>query len=366
MKQATPQRNQRSDKARPATGRTSTRKKSRIRRPSGTAAAPRSIRWLLVSSFVCGFLGLALLLLVAAPQLQALHAWLAMAASFAPYGALLWLLSVVLALAGARGRTRLVAAPLALGLALHLGVLRAYLPAAQAPRVPGSTSVSVLALNLRFGLADLDQLRDDAERHHPDVVVLSEVTRADAKVFRRAGWTRLLPYQAGTAGTDYDTATGTGDARGTLILSRYPLSQRDDAPDTRFTDFSVRVAVPDAPFTLLAAHPANPVHGLDAWLDDANAVTALALRHQDGPLVVAGDLNATAEHLTLRELSAKAGLRSMTGGWQPTFPADAWYPPLIQIDHVLASGQFTSTGSRTIRVAGTDHLGLLVDLALAP
>ncbi|MGC3992945.1 MAG: endonuclease/exonuclease/phosphatase family protein [Propionicimonas sp.] len=363
----TTRRNQRSSRSRPVAGRAPAHTSGTARPgPRGSATPPRSIRWLLGCVMGFGFVGLALLILVVAPQLQALHMVLAMAASFAPYGAAAWLLSLVLALVAARGRTRLVAAPLALGLALHTGVLAAYLPSAETPPVAGSTPVSVLALNLRFGLADLDELREDVERSTPDVVVLTEVTRSDAKTLSRTAWTRLLPYQAGTAGTDYQASTGTGDARGTMVLSRYPLSHRDDATGTRFTDFSIRVALPDAPFTLLAAHPANPTHGLESWLGDADAVTALALRHQGGPLVVAGDLNATAEHLTLRELTAKAGLRSMTGGWNPTYPADEWYPPLLQIDHVLASEQVTPTGFRTVRVAGTDHLGLLVDLSIAP
>jgi endonuclease/exonuclease/phosphatase (EEP) superfamily protein YafD len=136
---------------------------------------------------------------------------------------------------------------------------------------------------------------------------------------------------------------------------------------TLFTNLAVRVAVPDHPFVLIGAHPANPEHGLDRWLRDGQALAELASAHTGEPLVVAGDLNATAEHLTLRELKARAGLTDTAtgGGWHPTFPANAWYPPLIQIDHVLVSSAFSTTAIETFRVAGTDHSGLMVGLAFS-
>ncbi len=334
---------------------------------NGTDASPRSIRWLLWLATPFALVGLGLLLLVAAPQLQAQHQWLAMAASFAPYGWLAWLVAVVLALSGARGRTRLLVAPLALGLAWHTGVLVPYLPGPAHATASGATSLTVMELNLRWGLADLDQLADEVDRRHPDVVVLAEVTRSDAKAFARKPWSALLPYRTGTAGDDYSTTTWTGDARGTMALSPHPITLLDSTDDTLFSNFAVRLDLPDHPLTLIAAHPANPEHGLDRWLDDGASLTRLALEHSGGPLVLAGDLNATAEHLTLRELVAKAGLDDAGAGegWHPTFPADTWYPPLIQIDHVLVSKGISTTAYQTFRVDGTDHLGLLVTLALS-
>jgi endonuclease/exonuclease/phosphatase (EEP) superfamily protein YafD len=321
----------------------------------------------LVSAGVFAAIGVLMLVLYAAPELQGRHEWLAMAASFAPYGWLAWLAALVLALAGARGRSRLVAATLALGLAWHTGVLVPYLPeptrAAAGPKV----SVSVLELNLRYGLADLTALADRVREHRPDVLVLPEATAATERTLRHAAWSKDFPYLVGTAGNDYDKAKGIGDPRGTLVASRYPVSELDASDGTIFSNFAVRLELPGRAVTLIAAHPANPEHGVDTWLRDAESLTRLAMHYSPGPVVLAGDLNATAEHLTLRELKAKAGLAdTVVGqGWRPTFPADAWYPPLIQIDHVLVSAQFTATGYRTLRIPGTDHLGLLVQLSLS-
>ena len=336
------------------------------RTPAGSAG-PRSVRWLLWAAGICATPALLLLVLYLAPELQARHAWLAMAASFAPYGWPAWLAAVVFALLGARGRTRLVAAPLGLALAWHTAVLVPYLPSPDRAVAASRSSVTVLELNLKFGLADLDALARQVRSGRPDVLVLAEATRSDEKALARKSWSQDFPYLLGTAGHDYDPVTGFGDSRGTLVLSRHPVTVLDYAEGTSLTNLAVRVELPGHPFTLVAAHPANPEHGVDTWVADAEGVTRLALQHAGGPLVVAGDLNATGEHLTLRELAAKAGLTDTAAGqgWHPTFPADAWYPPLIQIDHVLASSDFRTTRYRTVRVPGTDHLGLLVTLAVS-
>ena len=339
-------------------------KKPSSPRTSSTEPSP-SIRPLLWAAGTSALVGLVLLVLVAAPELQAKHQLLAMAASFAPYGWLAWCASVLLALIGARGRTRLVLAPLALGLVWHTGILVPYLPAPDPAEATGSgdPSLTVLTLNLHWGEADLSAVATTIEREDPDAVVLVEVTRSNLAVFERPRWKALLPYRVGTAGDDYNPDAVDADPPGTMILSPYPVTELARA-DTTFSNFAVRLDLPERPVTVIAAHPANPSHGLSTWLDDARALEQLALDHASGSLVVAGDLNATAEHLTLRELRAKAGLTDAGAGtgWHPTFPADAWYPPLIEIDHVLFSQDFRAVCYQTLRVADTDHLGLLVEL----
>lgn len=316
-------------------------------------------RGLLIAAAACSVPALLTLALYLFPELQAGGTWLAMAAAFVPYGWLAWLAATVLALLGTRGRARLFVAPLALGLAWHCGTLAPYLPATTAG--PAGDRVTLLALNLQFGEADLSGLADRVGATEADVVVLTEVTRSSVAAVSRGSWARRFPYRSGTAGED-----GANDARGTMVLSRHPLTELGSAKGTTFSNLALRVRLPGRPFTLVAAHPANPPRGLDGWLGDADAVTRLAIAHGGGPLVVAGDLNATAEHLTLRRLQARAGLaNTATGrGWHPTYPADAWFPPLIAIDHVLASPEFRTSTFRTVRVEGTDHLGLLVGLRL--
>jgi len=307
--------------------------------------------------------GLALLLLVVAPDLQARNQFLAMSASFAPYGWILWLVAVVVGLASTR--RLLVVVPLAVGLAAHSFLLLPYLPGAPSAVAGQRATVGVLELNLNVGLADTEQLAAQIDQRRPDVVVLAEVTDSTLKTLNTKAWRTRMPYRLGTSDASADPATGYEGAGGTLVLSRFALTDLGQALDTTYTNLAVRVAMPEHPFVLVGAHPVNPEHGISSWLQDGQSLAQLASAHTSEPLVVAGDLNATAEHLTLRELKARAGLTdTATGrGWHPTYPADAWYPPLIQIDHVLVSSAFTTTGLDTFAVSGTDHRGLMVQLA---
>lgn len=309
-------------------------------------------------------LGLGLLILSLAPELQARHQWLAMAASFFPYGWFAWLAAGFITVASTRGRGRFLVLPLALGLAVHTVALFPYVPDPASAVASEESTLTVLALNLRFGQADLAALADEVERSAPDVVVLTEVTASSTATFSQRRWRKRLPYRAGTAGRDF--ADGAGDASGTLVLSRLPVVEVGRTDDTSFTNLAVRFELGGRRVVLVAAHPANPTHSLRGWLRDGQAVANLARAHTDGPLLVAGDLNATAEHLTLRTLIARTGLGDTASGqgWHPTYPANRWFPPLIGIDHVLASREFQTIGYRTVKVAGTDHLGLLVRLGL--
>ena len=325
--------------------------------------SPARKLWLAVSTALA-LAGAALMLLVLVPDLQSRHQWLAMATSFAPYGWTCWLIAVLVAATATR--QRLLVLPLVVGLAAHTFLLLPYLPVATPPTAAQNSTLGVLELNLNYGQANTGELFAEVDRRRPDVVVLAEVTTSNRQVFDGKAWRQRLPYRLGTAGADGNPAAGYGDAGGTMILSRYPLKELGRAKDTAYTNFAARVALPDHPFVLVAAHPGNPDYGIGRWLHDGQALAQLAVGHTAEPLVVAGDLNATAEHLTLRELMARAHLSdTATGqGWHPTFPADTWFPALIQIDHVLVSSEFTTTAFDTFAVAGTDHRGLGVRLAL--
>ncbi len=319
----------------------------------------------IVVTTLFGLAGLALLLLCLAPDLQARSQHLAMAASFAPYGWFCWLVALLVGLLSAT--RRLAVLPLALGLAVHSFLLLPYLPGAPSALAGQSATLGVLELNLHYGLADTTRLAAEVDRRRPDVVVLAEVTDSTLKALTTKAWLARMPHRLGTTGADANPATGVGHAGGTMILSRFALTDLGRARNTESTNLAVRVAMPEHPFVLIGAHPANPEYGLSRWLQDGQSLAELASAHASEPLVVAGDLNATAEHLTLRELKARAGLTdTATGrGWHPTYPADGWYPPLIQIDHVLVSSAFTTSGLETFTVPGTDHRGLMVQLAVS-
>jgi len=318
-----------------------------------------------VVAMALGAIGAALLVLAFFPDVQRLHRYLALAAAFAPYGVLLWPIAAIIALAAARGRARLLTLPLLVGLVGSIVVVAPYLPVSASARVDERTDVTVLALNMRFGRADLAELHRVVAAERPDLVVLTEATAHDDAAFSQPEWLTLLPYRLGSPGHDWDPATGAGDPSGTLILARVPVMAPPTDPGAGKT-VAARVDLAGLQVTVVAGHPVNPTARVADWQSDADVLTQLARAHADGPLIVAGDLNATAEQVTLRDLQAATGVTdtSVGWGWHPTFPANQWFPPLVQIDHVLVSHHFRSTGFGTFRVADTDHLGVMARLTV--
>jgi endonuclease/exonuclease/phosphatase family metal-dependent hydrolase len=63
--------------------------------------------------------------------------------------------------------------------------------------------------------------------------------------------------------------------------------------------------------------------------------------------------------------SYRDGATQQGAGYLATYPADVWFPPIIGIDHVLLS-RAQSAHIATVRVAGSDHRGLLATIRLDP
>lgn len=118
---------------------------------------------------------------------------------------------------------------------------------------------------------------------------------------------------------------------------------------------------------LLGTHPLSPSTEERAGLRDAQLGFARDWSAESGGRrIVAGDLNATPWSLPFRRLlDGGALVNSQRGyGLELTFPTDS--TPLVQvpIDHVLYSDGFTVVDRRLGPPLGSDHLPVVVDLAL--
>jgi endonuclease/exonuclease/phosphatase (EEP) superfamily protein YafD len=121
--------------------------------------------------------------------------------------------------------------------------------------------------------------------------------------------------------------------------------------------------------TLVAVHTTAPTDP-HRWLADLGELRD-AVRAQP-PDLMAGDLNATADHAPMRDLLGE-GLRDsaeLDDRWRPTWPADhrgagptRLLPPVAPIDHVLVGPRLTAVGTATVHVAGTDHLAVVARVA---
>lgn len=335
---------------------------------SGTGAAPARAAWdSTPSRRVVPGAATTLALLALVPALAATllrlvgptdDTW-ALAASFVPYGQLGYPLALVLLLVAlVRARRRRVLGVLALVVVALSGLHLAWTLPLFVPdhRPVVGPSFTVLSQNVQNGGIDVAELT--AVARDVDVVVLLETTPGFVRALQSPAWEAEFPYALGDV---------SGPQANTSVYSRFPLSQSRDYGHDAFTQWVTTVSVPGrAPVRLVAAHPCNPYCGRGLFAADHAALEQTVRANLGSPLVVAGDLNAVDDHAPLVRLRAD-GMRSATdlvgAGWVPTYPADRAFPPLFGIDHVLVNAQLTATSQRTVSLAGTDHLGLVVTIA---
>ena len=285
---------------------------------------------------------------------------LAMGTSFSDYGLGGYLISTGAAALSFGARRRPL--PLFVGVtALGLGAVHASWIAPRfrgRVRKPTGRSVTILSQNLELGHADPASLVEAAQT--ADVVVLVEVTAPAVAALQARGWSDRFPHAT--------PATLPSDgAAGTAVFSRFPLTSVRALDGLVHQTWQVGITVPGVgAIELLAVHPVRPYRGRTGWRAEQDRLRALLPR--DPRTVVAGDFNAVDSHRPIRDLRA-AGFRSSTelagAGWQPTFPANTVLPAMIEIDHVLLAPGLTATRSATIRVDGTDHLGVITQIGSA-
>ncbi len=288
--------------------------------------------------------------------------------AFTPYAVPLYALAaLVLGVAWwrAAGRRRTTARLLTLAVGLPLAVhlvwaAGPYVGPGTAPAERGST-FRVLTANLRLGRADPARVVRAAVEHRVDVLVLEEVTPTALAGMRAAGLGAAFGHRAGRP------ADG---AAGTVVLSRRPI--RHVRPlGTGLGGYRMEVRVPGGEVTLLAVHVRPPDAQARGWAADLSTVRGWAVG-EDGPTVIAGDFNATPDHVAMRDLRGRGFDDAATqarSGWQPTWPSSGAesvlgvpLPPLLQVDHVLVNAALRATRTESISLPGTDHRALLAIL----
>jgi len=219
-------------------------------------------------------------------------------------------------------------------------------------RPAASTGFTLLSLNLKAGMGDLDQLVTQAAQ--ADVVVLVESTPDALLALKQYDWDQRFPYSIG----DIDQLV-----TNSTVFSRYPLSHTASLPNSSFQQWITSVEVPElGAVRLMAVHPCNPYCGDNLWASEHDSLADIAQPNLGGPLIMVGDFNAVDDHGPMRRLK-QMGLESVTDilgkGWLPTYPANTAMPPLLAIDHILINSQLTATSLEAFKVANTDHLGLI-------
>jgi endonuclease/exonuclease/phosphatase (EEP) superfamily protein YafD len=258
-----------------------------------------------------------------------------------------WWLAVVLAV------------PALILVAWQLPPLRPGLSTGHGQRAPGPV-LRVLTLNVKGGAADADAITASVAALEVDIFVVQELTAGLVSRLARSGLGDILPQ------SDLDPREG---SRGTGLWARWPLTPLTPVAGIRAATPRARIDPPGGlSVTVTAVHPVAPVADQEyRWRRELGLIQA-ALAGTTGPQLAAGDFNATRDHRAFRTLlrsgfvdcADAARQRSWPG---LTWPADRRFPPLMRLDHVLASrGGVLVHEARTVRLPGTDHLGVLAVL----
>ena len=231
------------------------------------------------------------------------------------------------------------------------------LVAAVAPRAfPDSrpngvgTEVRVMSVNMLFGQADASAIVKAVRDNQVDVLSLQELTTQAVVALDRAGLRTLLPNRVFQAET---TALGSG------IASRYPVTAKTLTPPATMRQPGALVDLPGRQdIEVVAVHTMPPVvtRGPETWQRE---LAGLPDRDLNGvPRVLAGDFNATLDHVGLRRLllNGYVDAADETGaGLIPTWPSGTYWPPPVTIDHVLVDNRCPVDTYDVLDIPGTDH-----------
>jgi endonuclease/exonuclease/phosphatase (EEP) superfamily protein YafD len=319
----------------------------RLRESLSPRRRPRWQRRILIAATALVVIGTAGIVL---HSIEPEQSWLLGLAAFSPYLMLSTLLAVVL-LAVVR---YWIGVAMAIALLVGAGSTQIRLYVAEtAPRL--GVSVSTMTSNLKLGGGNPQRVVEAVRSDHVAVLMLEELTPQEQVRLIEAGLDQLLPYHV---------SDPRGEAAGTGLWSRYPLTDEATRTDFKFAFVSARVAIPGlaTPPVVVATHMAGPWPSATDWSRDiARLPEVLKALDSAGPALVGGDFNASPDVAQFRHvLSAGfADAAEQAGaGMTRTFPADASYPPLIAIDHVLTRGA-VATSAKTVEIPGSDHRALV-------
>lgn len=248
----------------------------------------------------------------------------------------------------------------AVAVATTVAAIAVQVPLFRRTKAPSGTALRFLSANLRYGRADAEAVVRYAEAS-ADIVALQELTPSALARLEAAGLDRMFPHRALR---EMDEPGGVG------LWSRHPISdvRIDDGFWLGMLAADVHAPGAPAPTRVLTVHLSAPwPDPLQGWRDDLARLAGTLLtaaRASTGPVLLAGDLNATPDMREFRRLLRQgyqdAGAQAGAGVVR-THPSDIVAPPVFAVDHILTRG-YVATSLRTLQVPGSDHRALLAQL----
>lgn len=262
------------------------------------------------------------------------------------------------------------------GRALRAARLRRYAITAVAPlpmlaRTPGppapttGPTLSILATNVERTQRDAEAQARAVLDVHADIACVIEATETTVAALDRAGLAGRLPYRS----SDQDPGWF-----GSLIASRHPILARWTGDLGGRPGHWVDLDVSGVAVRVAAVHTQAPIFDRDVslWHSTIAATAALA-DTAPGPVVLAGDWNATGGHGSFRGALGTHDLADAQARrghwWWPTWPVDhpvagLPIPPVLALDHVVVSSDIEVRGVERLAIPACDHQAVRAALRL--
>jgi endonuclease/exonuclease/phosphatase (EEP) superfamily protein YafD len=280
-------------------------------------------------------------------------------AALAPVGVAPAVAGVAVAAVSSWWLALVLAVPALILVAWQFPPLRPGLSTGRGERAPGPV-LRVLTLNVKGGAADAEAITASVAALEVDILVVQELTAGLVPRLALSGLNDILPQ------SHLDPREG---SRGTGLWARWPMTPLAPVAGMLAATPRARVDRPGGPsVTVTAVHPVAPVADQEhRWRQELGLIQA-ALASTTGPQLAAGDFNASRDHRAFRTLLRSGFVDCADAARQRTWPGLTWptdrhFPPLMRLDHVLAPRDGVLVHeARTVRVPGTDHLGVLAVL----
>jgi len=262
---------------------------------------------------------------------------------------------VLLVLVAWRRQWTACAALVAAG-AISAAAVLPYLPLGFGPKAEAATdapALKVLSVNVSFRQFSARRLLEIIREASPDVLVVEELTPHAETVL--AGLDTEFPY------TQKFPAEG---AYGIGLWSRLPIESSATIALGRVPAIEARLQGPGGPFTVIGVHLRAPVTARRAAArnQELNELAA-RIRATSGPVIVAGDFNATPYTPYFQQWLEDSGLTDSRRGRTPSISWPTMLPLVgIPIDHVAVNDGFTVLSHRRLPNFESDHYGILVEL----
>jgi endonuclease/exonuclease/phosphatase (EEP) superfamily protein YafD len=221
---------------------------------------------------------------------------------------------------------------------------------------PAGAELTLVSANVLMINPEPDLLLAELFDGDPDLVVLQEYSPRFAAVAERYRVTHPHVLERPEE-----------HSFGQAVFSRLPLEEpaETELGGVPMLEFTVRAG--GRPVRVLVVHTLPPAfqENMDLWRDQLRWL-AERVAADPGPLVVAGDLNATRHHPSFRRLLRGGGLRDghaevgRAAAW--TWPNGLFRVPPLRLDHLLLKGEVYLRSLREGHGFGSDHRPLFARL----